>query len=261
MTEQFVERFDPENLALEDHSKVAGERFGHLVQVELAAKFALHRSHRFRRDAAGDDQIEEAEVGVYVEGEAVRGDEAGDVHANGCEFGFGPVVGRARFASLDSRGGCPHMSIAAFGIGPDTGEASHAFGWDTEIGAGANEYLFQTSDEFDCAESLALAFRRGESAQIKDGIADDLPGPVKRNVPATVAFEKLDATISQEFGGSDHIRCLRVTSERDDGFMLKQNQEVTDFIFFAQGDQLLLQTKCSAVVDGSELDDRDQGIE
>ena len=38
------------------------------------AEFLLHRGDRLCRDAAGDDQVEEAEISVYVEGEAVRSD-------------------------------------------------------------------------------------------------------------------------------------------------------------------------------------------
>ena len=60
------------------------------------AELLLHRSHRLRGDAAGDDQVEVAEVGVYVEGEAVGGDEAGDVDADGGEFGFGVGAGASR---------------------------------------------------------------------------------------------------------------------------------------------------------------------
>ena len=39
-------------------------------------------------DSAGDDQLEVVEIGVYVEGETVRGYGAGDVDADGGDFGF-----------------------------------------------------------------------------------------------------------------------------------------------------------------------------
>ena len=86
-------------------AEVARDGFGDCVQIERLAEFLLHRRDRLRRDAAGDDQVEVAEVGVYVEGEAVRGDEAGDVDADGGEFGFGRgfVAAPADSRFLDSR--------------------------------------------------------------------------------------------------------------------------------------------------------------
>ena len=53
------------------------------------AEFCCIEVTGFVRDAAGDDQVEVAEVGVHVEGEAMGSDEAGDVDADGGEFGFG----------------------------------------------------------------------------------------------------------------------------------------------------------------------------
>ena len=53
------------------------------------AELLLHRRNRFCGDAAGDDQVEEAQIGIDVEGETVGRDEAGDVDADGGEFGFG----------------------------------------------------------------------------------------------------------------------------------------------------------------------------
>src|ERR1022692_167141 len=72
--EQNVKCIDPKHLARKHRADVARDGFGNCVQVEWLAEFLLHRSHRLRCDAAGDDQVEEAEVGVHVEGEAVRGD-------------------------------------------------------------------------------------------------------------------------------------------------------------------------------------------
>ena len=36
--------------------------------------------------------------------------------------------------------------------------------------------------------------------------------------------------------------------------MFEQEQDVADFVFFAQGDQLLLQAQAGRVVDSAELD-------
>ena len=84
--------FDPADLALEDYAEIARDGFADSVQVERFAEFLPHRSHGLGRDAAGDDQVEIAEIGVYVECEAVGGDEAGDMDADGGEFCFGASV-------------------------------------------------------------------------------------------------------------------------------------------------------------------------
>src|ERR1700691_6140603 len=73
-TEQGIESFYPEHLAREHCTDVPGDRLGDCVQVERSTEFLLHRGDRLGCDAAGDDQVEETEVGIYVEGEAVRGD-------------------------------------------------------------------------------------------------------------------------------------------------------------------------------------------
>jgi hypothetical protein len=40
--------------------------------------------------------------------------------------------------------------------------------------------------------------------------------------------------------------------------VFEQKENVADFFFFAQRDELLLQTKAGGVIDGSELDEGDQ---
>ena len=66
VAEQGVESFDPEDLVLEHDSEVAGDGFGYGIQVECAAEFLLHRGYGLACDAAGDDEVEVAEVGVDV---------------------------------------------------------------------------------------------------------------------------------------------------------------------------------------------------
>ena len=149
-----------------DDAEVAGDGFGDGVQVEWLAEFLLHRGDWLRRDAAGNDQVEVAEVGVHVEGEAVGGDEAGDVDADGGEFGFGcAFVAVRRIRSLDSAGRFFESALSArddmvaFGIGPDSGQAGDALGGDGEVGAGADQDFFEAADEFDYAQGFALGGR------------------------------------------------------------------------------------------------------
>ena len=81
--EEGVYRVDPQNLRLEDYAKVAGDGLGYEVEVLFAAQFFLHGGYGPGRDAAGDNQIEVAEIRVYVQSEAMRSHEAGDVDADG----------------------------------------------------------------------------------------------------------------------------------------------------------------------------------
>lgn len=96
------------------------------------------------------------------------------------------------------------------------------------------------------------------AAEVEDGVADDLARAVKGDVSAAVAFEKLDAALLQQIGRADHIRSLGVAAERDNRRVLEQKEDVADLVVFAEGDELLLQAKAGWVVDGVELDYRDQ---
>jgi len=88
VAEEGVESIDPEDLGLEDDPEVTRDGFGDGVEIEGMAEFFLHRGDRLRSDAARDDEIEVAEIGVDVESEAVGSDEAGNVDADGGELGF-----------------------------------------------------------------------------------------------------------------------------------------------------------------------------
>src|ERR1700733_15887715 len=170
--------------------------------------------------------------------------------ADGGDFGFG----RARFASLDGRGGRPHMSIFAYGIRPDARQAPHVFRGKWEISAGADQYFFEAADEFHGPERFALAVGSGKSAEVEDGITYDLSGAVEGYVAAAVAFEDLDAALGKQFRRRDHVFRFRVAAERDHGRVLEQEQNIADLLLLTQSDQLLLQAQARGVIDGAELD-------
>lgn len=96
------------------------------------------------------------------------------------------------------------------------------------------------------------------SAEIEDGVADDLPRSVECDVSASIAFEKLDAALLQEFGRGNDIGGFGVASECDDWLVFEQQENIADFLFLAQGAELLLQAKSGGVIDGAELDNGDQ---
>src|SRR5579864_5954289 len=104
------------------------------------------------------------------------------------------------------------MSIALHGICPDTCKPCYSLRGDREIGAGPHQDIFEAADEFDYAERFALAVWAGESAQVKDRIADDLAGAVEGDVAAAVAFEQLDAAVFQKFRGGYYVCGFRISA-------------------------------------------------
>ena len=143
------------------------------------------------------------------------------------------------------------------GIGPDACQAYYPLRGDTEVGAGAHQDIFQAAYEFNYAQRFAFAVGAGESAQIKDGIADDLAGAVEGYVAAAVAFEEFDPTLLQEFRRGEYVRGFGIAAQGDYRFVLQQEKDVADFFFFAEGDQLLLQFQAGGVIDSAELDNGD----
>ena len=79
---------------------------------------------------------------------------------------------------------------------------------------------------------------------------------MKRNVPAAIALEHLDAAGGELFSRSEHVGSLGVASEGDDGRVFEQQQHIADLSGLAQFDQPPLQAQTFAVVKHTELDDR-----
>jgi len=65
------------------------------------------------------------------------GNETGDVYADRCYFSLGVLLG------------CLHMINSAGRIGPYARQAWHLLRRNGEVGAGADEDFFQTTDELD----------------------------------------------------------------------------------------------------------------
>src|SRR5882762_1804328 len=63
-------------------------------------------------------------------------------------------------------------------------------------------------------------------AEVQDGVAHQLPGPVKGHVAATFDLEHSDAAALQLRPGKWETRHLRASSEGDDGLMLNQEQDI-----------------------------------
>ena len=82
---------------------------------------------------------------------------------------------------------------------------------------------------------------------------------MKRNIAAAIALKHFDPASRQHFGGSKHIGCPGIASKRDDGGMFKQQKHIADLASLAQIDQLPLQPNPFAIINLTELDDRNHG--
>src|SRR5581483_2758577 len=149
-------------------------------------------------DAARDDELEEVEIGGDVEGETVGGDSAGDVDADGGNFGL------------------------RVGGGPDAGESGDAGAGDAEVSAGADEHFFEAADVFDDADFGS------EGAEIEDGVADELSGAVEGDVAAAITFDQLDALLREEVGRGDDVFLFRIAAEGDDGGVFEKEEGVVN---------------------------------
>ena len=67
-----------------------------------------------------------------------------------------------------------------------------------KIRAGADEDFFQATHVFDCTQRFALAVRSGESAQVEDGVADELPGAVESDIAAAITFEHFHSALLEK---------------------------------------------------------------
>ena len=144
---------------------------------------------------------------------------------------------------------------------PDTGAATDTFCEHSKITADPDEDLFQQADEVYRAKVRSLL--AGEiTAQIKDGVADELAGAVVGDVSATVDDVQLDAFAGEEIVGGKDVVTLCIAAKGQDRRMLEQNQRVANLIGLASSDQSLLDRKAFRVRDPTErekMDDHREG--
>src|SRR5262244_352135 len=117
-----------------------------LLRIGAMIELVVHRGHRLGFNPARHDQMEIAEIGVDVQSEAVRGNSARDVNADGSDLRF------SCRASLD---------VPILRFGPYPGETRDAVRRDPEIGAGTNQHVFQTSHELNGADRLSFSVSTG----------------------------------------------------------------------------------------------------
>src|SRR5216684_2589669 len=86
-----------------------------------------------------------------------------------------------------------------------------------------------------------------EAPQIKYRIPHQLSWPVKSNIAAAGG---------ELFGRSEHVDSLGIAPKSNDGRMFQQQQHVADLSSLAQINQLPLQPNPFAIINLTELDDR-----
>jgi hypothetical protein len=160
--------------------------------------------------AAGDDEVEIAEISGDIVGKAVGSDPAADMDADGSEFFFGGV-----------------------GRDPDAGFARNTIGGDAEAGGGADHDFFKGAN---VPVHVSL-----DARQIENGVADDLAGAVISDVSTAIGFVKLDIFLMENAGGGQEIFAFAVAAERDDRRVLAEEEDVFDSVRFAGGGDAGLQ--------------------
>ena len=164
-------------------------------------------------DAAWNDEVEITKVGGDVEGEAMGGDPAADVDADGRKLFFGDVAGR---------------------MNPDPGFAGDPIGGDAEIGGGADHGFFEGAD---IPVNVAA-----DKIEIENGVADELAGAMIGDVAAAIGFAKLDIFLAQDILGGEKILLAGVAAKGEDVRMFAEEEDVVDGTGFARGDNTLLKS-------------------
>src|SRR5262249_9374483 len=116
-------------------------------------------------DAAGDDVAEHAEIRIDVEREAVPRTAAGDADADG-----------------------RHLLLAH----PHAGQALAPAGFDAEVGEDVDEHALDLTDIPD-----DVAQTRAPLRQRDDGVADELAGPVVRDIAPAIGPHQLRTDLAR----------------------------------------------------------------
>ena len=196
-------------------------------RVGLVAEQALQRYDARVRDSAGNNRVEVAQVGGDIEGKAVRGDPARDMHANGAQLAW-----RGRGALRGTGWRRQH---------PDPGAAGDPLGAHSEIRGDADHQLLDRRDVFAHVFAVRL--------EIEDRVPDDLPWPVVGDVAAAAGLEDGEAPRFQLVVGPEDVARFRAAPERDHPWVLEEEQRVGHELAGARLDQLLLRGQAVLVLD------------
>lgn len=235
--QEFIERVDRKHLTLKDAPEVARHAIGSARHggASFRIGFDFEGRNASVGDAAGDDPVEVAEVGGYVQSEAVGCDRLGDMDANCGDFLFGDAAS----------GDCPYA-----------GAFADALRGNAEVFAGEDERLFDQTDEVYRAEvRTALAWE--VAAEVEDGVADELARTVVGDVSSAIDLVYLDAFLGEELVGGQDVGTCGVSTEGEDRGMLEEQEGVADLIRLAGGDDSLLDGEAFGIGNAAELEEMD----
>ena len=215
--------------------------------------------------AAGNNELEVVEIGVYVERKTVRSYAAGDMNANRGHLGLGVVrrlawaPGQQLHAAGIRRHGrgfvCVHTPVNIGGVRHNA-----------EVGAGANQHFLQAANIIHRAQGLSHAWIRrplagffvrttrpvsigiAKVAQIENGIAHQLPRAVIGHISATIALINLDPFALQMSRRGEDVAAIGVSAQRDHGRMFQQQENIRDLAGVAQVYESTLELKSGSVV-------------
>jgi len=209
-----------------------GEKFGEMgreagadfVERHVAMEELFERGGFAVGDTAGNDEVEVAQIGGNIVGEAVRSDPAADVDTDSSELFFGNSARR---------------------LDPDAGFAWDAMGGDAEIGGSADHRFFESAD---VPVNVAT-----DAIEIEDGVADGLAGAMISDIATAVGLAKFDALLAEDVFGSEEIFLAGVAAKGDDMRVLAEEKDVGDGSGFARGDKALLESERSIPAADSDV--------
>jgi len=166
-----------DSLALEHLAEVVSQPLLDIAPIGRAAQ-PFERCDPAIRNAARHDEVEMAEVGRMVQRETMARDPPRNPDADGGQL----LV-----------------------PDPDAGESPDAPGLNTVIGRGPDHHFFQVTDVTVNVTTIRL--------QVDDGISDDLPRPVVRDVATPTGFEHLDALRSEGIRRRQDVRAAAISAD------------------------------------------------
>ena len=212
-------------------------RHGFQLQLRSARMaLVLQTGDASVRDATRNDPLELLQVRGRVQGESMRGDSAGDVHANGGDLAL--TVFRSH-----SHAPCPDASAPA-----------HALRKNPVLRADPYENLLQSAYEIDCAQA------RREAAEIKDGIAHKLPRTVVGDVASPPGLDHLYTPRLEQCLRGDDVLAQRISPERQNRGVFEQQQNIAHLSRLAKRDKMLLQPESDSIFNPTEIGDRDNHL-
>ena len=232
--EQACNRFDCDDLTMEDAAEVTGDSvcYGRQGRRSARRRLRLKRTYLAVCDATGNDPFEITQIGRDIQSEAMGGDCLGNMNTNSSYFALQH---------------CPAS------VGPDTRAPADSLGRYTEILAREDEGFLHEADEVDGAK-MGSAFSGKLASKVEDGVADKLPGAMVSDIPATVDLVYLYALARQQIVTGEDVCPRSIAAQREHGRVLHQQQSVPDEPRPASIEDLPHHPKSSEVGDAAKLE-------